>query len=99
MDAGRRVLLGAGHGLDAAREPDPGARNPADLDAGAVLDGPGAAGLGSRTCAALARRRSHVGRAGVVDAAELWRGPGHLRSEEHTSELQSRENLVCRLLL
>src|SRR5690606_42061096 len=25
-------------------------------------------------------------------------GPG-LRSEEHTSELQSRENLVCRLLL
>src|SRR5690606_25318263 len=25
--------------------------------------------------------------------------PGDLRSEEHTSELQSRENLVCRLLL
>src|SRR5436309_6336057 len=24
---------------------------------------------------------------------------GNLRSEEHTSELQSRENLVCRLLL
>src|SRR5690606_41865403 len=24
---------------------------------------------------------------------------GHDRSEEHTSELQSRENLVCRLLL
>src|SRR5690606_24666230 len=24
---------------------------------------------------------------------------GHFRSEEHTSELQSRENLVCRLLL
>src|SRR5690606_40223885 len=23
----------------------------------------------------------------------------HLRSEEHTSELQSRENIVCRLLL
>src|SRR5690606_40133641 len=23
--------------------------------------------------------------------------PEHLRSEEHTSELQSRENLVCRL--
>src|SRR5690606_21664097 len=29
----------------------------------------------------------------VVDTAE------ELRSEEHTSELQSRENLVCRLLL
>src|SRR5690606_40941666 len=26
-------------------------------------------------------------------------GEGLLRSEEHTSELQSRENLVCRLLL
>src|SRR5690606_42094294 len=33
-----------------------------------------------------------------------WAGNGHshrisCRSEEHTSELQSRENLVCRLLL
>src|SRR5690606_41632402 len=27
------------------------------------------------------------------------RGDGGFRSEEHTSELQSRENLVCRLLL
>src|SRR5690606_40469983 len=27
------------------------------------------------------------------------RRPGPSRSEEHTSELQSRENLVCRLLL
>src|SRR5690606_39803868 len=26
-------------------------------------------------------------------------GQGEVRSEEHTSELQSRENLVCRLLL
>src|SRR5436309_6524767 len=28
-----------------------------------------------------------------------WAWPGMERSEEHTSELQSRENLVCRLLL
>src|SRR5690606_40179045 len=27
------------------------------------------------------------------------RRPEHARSEEHTSELQSRENIVCRLLL
>src|SRR5206468_11083796 len=27
------------------------------------------------------------------------RGDDHLRSEEHTSELQSRSDLVCRLLL
>src|SRR2546421_1307250 len=26
-------------------------------------------------------------------------GDGHVRSEEHTSELQSRSDLVCRLLL
>src|SRR2546430_6166497 len=26
-------------------------------------------------------------------------GTGHARSEEHTSELQSQSNLVCRLLL
>src|SRR5436309_7814703 len=55
--------------------------------------------------------RSHhacagVGRRDVVGAP--WntdsRGPrdhfgARVRSEEHTSELQSRENLVCRLLL
>src|SRR5207302_10923500 len=28
-----------------------------------------------------------------------WRAQSSRRSEEHTSELQSRENLVCRLLL
>src|SRR5207302_7297809 len=34
-------------------------------------------------------------------AARWWRRrhARHGRSEEHTSELQSRENLVCRLLL
>src|SRR5436309_6402675 len=29
----------------------------------------------------------------------IWGWPPDRRSEEHTSELQSRENLVCRLLL
>src|SRR5207302_11335642 len=43
-------------------------------------------------------------RAGAQDPAESGsasnqRHPQDLRSEEHTSELQSRENLVCRLLL
>src|SRR5690606_39466922 len=31
--------------------------------------------------------------------AQRWRSRRRGRSEEHTSELQSRENLVCRLLL
>src|SRR5690606_40683407 len=30
--------------------------------------------------------------------AEALEAPAEVRSEEHTSELQSRENLVCRLL-
>src|SRR5207302_8234995 len=38
----------------------------------------------------------------VVSAQDIYAIIGHeaeRRSEEHTSELQSRENLVCRLLL
>src|SRR5690606_41709230 len=31
-------------------------------------------------------------------SASVWRTRSTSRSEEHTSELQSRENLVCRLL-
>src|SRR5215475_8515510 len=44
-----------------------------------------------------------AGQIGVVDGVLVdrvdWSGTGTTRSEEHTSELQSRENLVCRLLL
>src|SRR5690606_41841420 len=44
------------------------------------------------------RGGGRVGHRGMADVAGLilHRRP---RSEEHTSELQSRENLVCRLLL
>src|SRR5690606_42111741 len=44
-----------------------------------------------------ADRRPGLWRPGVAGCAALR--PQHPRSEEHTSELQSRENLVCRLLL
>src|SRR5256886_6604250 len=44
-----------------------------------------------------------LAQAGIFDAAEIARLQSeHLsgaRSEEHTSELQSQSNLVCRLLL
>src|SRR5690606_41560705 len=44
-------------------------------------------------------RGSLLGRGLLADRG-LQEGPGRQeRSEEHTSELQSRENLVCRLLL
>src|SRR5690606_19778168 len=43
----------------------------------------------------------HFRRLARLLAAEQRESPSHVdvRSEEHTSELQSRENLVCRLLL
>src|SRR5690606_41696729 len=41
----------------------------------------------------------HQGAAGVHEGPAVALETLHDRSEEHTSELQSRENLVCRLLL
>src|SRR2546427_4159140 len=43
-------------------------------------------------------RRAVLGEAGTVDQAVVAR-IRRQRSEEHTSELQSQSNLVCRLLL
>src|SRR3712207_7192484 len=43
-------------------------------------------------------RQAHVVVRDVAGEQEQV-GPGDLRSEEHTSELQSRQYLVCRLLL
>src|SRR3712207_8605451 len=45
---------------------------------------------------ALLKRRSRTGRGNRSAGAPVPRPP---RSEEHTSELQSRQYLVCRLLL
>src|SRR5690606_41658100 len=47
----------------------------------------------------LPRRRSCLDRRGAGGEVLVSRGAQAGRSEEHTSELQSRENLVCRLLL
>src|SRR3712207_8074057 len=44
-------------------------------------------------------RRGAGLRAERLDADGDIGGIGHLRSEEHTAELQSRQYLVCRLLL
>src|SRR6266496_6124939 len=43
--------------------------------------------------------RSARGHAGAAGDGERGTGGGDHRSEEHTSELQSRRDLVCRLLL
>src|SRR5690606_40577419 len=50
--------------------------------------------LPPRPCASLRRRGVALE---VIPQGLTDEGPG-FRSEEHTSELQSRENLVCRLL-
>src|SRR2546427_11459378 len=54
---------------------------------------------------ARAAIRAHAGRDALRPAVRVLRGTAHRqrppwdRSEEHTSELQSQSNLVCRLLL
>src|SRR5438477_3035858 len=63
--------------------------------------------LAARVFAALADGRFHSGEelssALGVSRSAVWKATGTLeelgRSEEHTSELQSHVNLVCRLLL
>src|SRR5690606_41522506 len=50
-------------------------------------------------CPRAPRRSANDRRPGRGRHAIGLGGPRRRRSEEHTSELQSRENLVCRLLL
>src|SRR5690606_39919228 len=86
------------------RASGPGAALPRDragvrtAAVGAVV-GPGEAGGGDLAVAGLVDVRG--ARAMPFRAVERTVAPGGgvARSEEHTSELQSRENLVCRLLL
>src|SRR2546426_9397239 len=47
----------------------------------------------------VARLERNLGRVRPEDRVDVARGGAHPRSEEHTSELQSPCNLVCRLLL
>src|SRR5690606_39750096 len=62
-----------------------------------LLD-PDAGALGARAVGRVERERARLE---LVELERVAVGAGHAlgRSEEHTSELQSRENLVCRLLL
>src|SRR2546430_9673727 len=62
-------------------------------------DGSGAA-LAIRTRTGSDGHPLFHGSVGMADSEFLGEGGfGHARSEEHTSELQSQSNLVCRLLL
>src|SRR5690606_39514927 len=48
---------------------------------------------------AVDRRRISLTSRNMGLLSTITQALGEIRSEEHTSELQSRENLVCRLLL
>src|SRR3712207_8968982 len=51
------------------------------------------------TLTVYGERTFHFDEIGDCDSVFIGRLPGDPRSEEHTSELQSRQYLVCRLLL
>src|SRR3712207_8232020 len=53
----------------------------------------------SRVAAPAARRSVSAGHDGTWSPSPVSTSTGAARSEEHTSELQSRQYLVCRLLL
>src|SRR5207247_10278730 len=67
-------------------------------EAGRADTAVGAAGRGA-SCGRDAAARFAVRDAGLQQGAAQAGRALHLRSEEHTSELQSRVDLVCRLLL
>src|SRR5690606_41893837 len=65
----------------------------------ALFDGTTGKLLKSATATGVAKLTSGVLSASAVNLASEVTGTLPTRSEEHTSELQSRESLVCRLLL
>src|SRR6266498_4677592 len=87
----RATMLGAS-GTTPRRHPQPApseGRRTRSRRAGAAEDAPSHADLGSTRQATGSARWPNEG-------GQAWPEP---RSEEHTSELQSRPHLVCRLLL
>src|SRR5690606_40365343 len=88
-------------GLQLAYEGGPGGCSEGEYGAVgclAVTDGGEAGGSGGHLDAIAALL---IAVAALVPSGDVRIGSGRAchRSEEHTSELQSRENLVCRLLL
>src|SRR5690606_40654190 len=93
-------------GVQTCALPISGEGGQADIGAGSVGAGShgagGVAGSGNAGLLLHQKVRGHM-----LDGLETADGTAELvavadivhRSEEHTSELQSRENLVCRLLL
>src|SRR5690606_20910032 len=79
--------------FDAAQAMKISRGSPNVLSSSAAFSSSSASPLDSRSQSSAPRAMHSAGSCCGADAASLTR-----RSEEHTSELQSRENLVCRLL-
>src|SRR5690606_40656443 len=75
------------------RNRQPGGQRPRQLHPGSTQERPDLLAAAGQ----VGRRVEPVPEPGRARPAQAERG--NPRSEEHTSELQSRENLVCRLLL
>src|SRR2546427_6919878 len=90
-------------GLDAGRQ----GHGPLAVDLGGVQVGLAAVGVDvgawkgglDQRCAVRGPLIPERGHMRVLATAQQGHGHGMARSEEHTSELQSQSNLVCRLLL
>src|SRR3712207_8995108 len=85
----RSDLLAVGERLEAAREPAPVRRPPGEARGREAVGD-----VAIRPFPAREQRQRGVGGVGRSARHDRQR-----RSEEHTSELQSRQYLVCRLLL
>src|SRR5256886_5770336 len=79
--------------------PISGGRRPAVPRLGPAAPVPRAVPVGDGGAPPPLRPGRHARRRRRVPGPGAHRRPGHARSEEHTSELQSQSNLVCRLLL
>src|SRR5439155_25260569 len=73
-----------------ASPPSTGQRSPSERISRSASSAPGRSAASSSTSAPPRRMRERYGSSDAVAG---------MRSEEHTSELQSRGHLVCRLLL
>src|SRR5882762_11162939 len=83
----------AGHCREAVREALIGGRT------GEVLSGESNVVRGADAVVACRRQQARVRHREDLGHPASSLDPEHVRSEEHTSELQSHLNIVCRLLL
>src|SRR6266540_5617137 len=94
------VIFPASHAVTRARDADAGGK---PLSGGGVIG----AAVGSRTTRSYPGIRGSASVGGTSESAPTFTAAGTTRayggavsrSEEHTSELQSHHDLVCRLLL